>query len=100
MNYIDELADRIRFEVPPAELPHDDTKALFRIYAVLLLAKGTLVSSADVHNAWVAWMCTRDDAHEALVPFEDLSVDVARQDQPYVDAILRVASAQSAGPDA
>jgi len=92
MNYIDELADRIRLEVPPAELPHDDTKALFRIYAVLLLSKGVAISAADVHNAWVAWMSARDYEHEALVPFEDLPADVAEQDRPYVDAIFRVAT--------
>lgn len=92
MSYIDELADRIRLEVPPAELPHDDTNALFRIYAVLLLSKGEAVNGEDVHNAWVAWMSARDGDHEALIPFEDLPADVAERDRPYVDAILRVAT--------
>lgn len=86
--YIDEIARKIRSAVPASSLP-DDTEALFRIYAVLLLARGSDVSSQDVHNAWVAWMVTKDPGHEALVPYATLSDEVQRQDDPYVTAIRR-----------
>lgn len=91
MNYLDDLADRIRAAVSPGDLPHDDTRDLFRMYALLLLAKGAAVDEADVHNAWVAWMAGRDASHDALLPYEQLATDVAEQDRPYVEAIRLVA---------
>lgn len=78
----------------PSDLPHDDTAALFRSYAVLLLAKGTSVTKADVHNAWVAWMAGREPEHDALVAYPELGADVAAEDEPYVSAIHRVAQAK------
>lgn len=91
MNYLDDIASRIRAEVPPGDLPHDDTKSLFRLYAVLMLAKGDAVSRADVHNAWSAWMADREGDHESLVPFEELPEATTAEDEPYVAAIRAVA---------
>jgi ABC-type oligopeptide transport system substrate-binding subunit len=93
VNYLDEIGGRIRAEVPPGDLPHDDTTSLFRLYAVLLLAKGEEVTAADVHNAWSAWMADRDDAHESLVPYVELPSEVSAQDRPYIVAIQTVARA-------
>lgn len=96
MNYLDELAAQIRAAVPPSKLPDDDTRTLFRLYALLLLAKGTDVDAADVHNAWSVWMADRDSAHESLVPFEDLPTSVTEEDEPYVAAIRSVARSRPA----
>lgn len=89
--YLDAIADAIRDAVPTDAVPDEDTSALFRSYAVLLLAKGTEVTRADVHNAWVAWMASRDSAHESLVPFQDLDPATQAEDSPFVTAILVVA---------
>src|SRR6266702_3978902 len=70
--YLDVLADEIRREVPADALPNEDTTDLFRLYAVLLLAKGQSVSRQDVHNAWVAWMSARGKQHSSMRPFEEL----------------------------
>jgi hypothetical protein len=91
VNYLDDLGGRIRAEVPPGELPHDDTKSLFRLYAVLLLAKGEDVTLADVHNAWSAWTSDREGNHESLVPFEELPPDLTAADEPFLAAIHSVA---------
>jgi hypothetical protein len=96
MNYIDRIASEIRVQVPAHELPDADTDSLFRIYAVLLLAKWEEVSSEDVHNAWVAWMSGKNSAHESLRPFEELSESVAADDGPFVDAIRFVAEERHA----
>ena len=93
MNYLDDLGDKIRAQVPQSDLPEENTKDLFRIYAVLLLAKGSAVTAEDVHNAWAAWMSTTDPGHDAIVPFAELSSDVAADDVPYVDAIHAIAQA-------
>lgn len=93
LNYLDALGIEIRAHVPRADLPEENTKDLFRIYAVLLLAKGAAVTAEDVHNAWAAWMSGTDPDHDAIVPFAELSSDVAADDAPYVDAIRAVAQA-------
>jgi hypothetical protein len=90
-NYIDVIADKIRSCVAREDLPDEDTVGLFRSYAVLLLAKGSSVTVGDVHNAWAAWMVERDPAHPSLVPFSELSGDVAAADEPFVAAIHEAA---------
>lgn len=91
LNYLDDLAVQIRDSVPKSDLPDEETSDLFRIYAVLLLAKGQKVTAEDVHNAWVAWMTARESTHESLRPFRELSAAVASDDEPYLAAIRSVA---------
>lgn len=92
MNYLDTLATAIRQEVTPDALPAGDTTLLFRLYAVLALAKGTEVTGEDVHNAWAAWMSEKEPTHESIKPYSELVQDVQREDQSFVDAIRMVAS--------
>lgn len=89
--YLNDIARAIRDEVPAAALPEGTTLDLFRLYAVLLLAKGHNVTHEDVHNAWVAWMASRDADHDALVPFSALDADAQAEDSPFVTAIRAVA---------
>ncbi|MFF2314053.1 hypothetical protein ACFVVJ_29065 [Streptomyces albidoflavus] len=91
MTYLDPLADLIRACLPPEAEPPPDSDALFRIYAVLLKAKGDQVTDEDVHNAWSAWMQSQDSTHEALVPFHDLPPETRRFDAPYAQAIRAAA---------
>lgn len=88
-NYIDAMAEEIRRHTPSARLPEDgdDPRHLFRLYALLALSKGEAVSPRDVHDAWAVWMLERGEAHESIVPFENLSADVRREDAPFVAAI-------------
>ena len=95
MNYIDDLADSIRREVPLEALPEGDTADLFRLYAVLALTKGTAVTREDVHNAWSAWMSANEPTHAAIKPYDELTKDVQSEDQSYVDAIWTVANRRS-----
>lgn len=98
LNYLDQIAEAIRIKISSDEIPDENTKALFRIYAVLLLAKGEEVTNADVHNAWVAWMCAINPGHESIVPHCHLTEDVAQSDQPYVDAIIATSRAAASAP--
>ena len=91
MTYLEEIAAAIRRAVPSDALPNEDTASLFRIYAVLLLAKGQNVSREDVHNAWVAWTVSKGENHESLVPYSELSSDTQSEDSPFVLAIRIVA---------
>jgi hypothetical protein len=87
MSYIDELADAIRSHVPKDALPPGENRDLFLIYAAVGLAKGQDITHRDVHNAWSAWMATRDPSHESIKPYDELDPDVKREDDPYVIAI-------------
>ena len=93
MSYLDELAAQIKREVPAEMLPRYDTTLLFRLYALLLLAKGTAVTAPDVHNAWAIWMQETDPGHHAIRPFEELDSESQAADAPFVAAIKLVARA-------
>lgn len=92
LNYIDDIARRIKREVPPDLLPKGDTDLLFRMYAVLALALGEKVEAANVHDAWSAWMSQSDPEHDSIQPFERLSEDVQAQDEPFAEAVRKVAA--------
>ena len=90
MNYLDKIAEAIRIVVSPDKLPDADTSALFRIYAVLALAKGSATTLEDVHNAWSAWMIERNPSHESIRPFDELDTETQLEDQPYLNAIKAI----------
>jgi hypothetical protein len=97
LSYVDELAEAVRRAVPPGVLPDGDTSALFRLYAVLALAKGEGLELEDVHDAWAAWMSGRDPEHRSLKPLAELPVEVQRADEPYLEAIRAVARERGLG---
>lgn len=90
-NYIDALALEIQRRADPN--PSADWFPLYRIYAVLALAKGTATTMTDVHDAWSAFMAGLDPHHRALIPFADLGAAVQSMDWPFVEAIHHVAKA-------
>ncbi|MFB7127062.1 hypothetical protein DR950_00980 [Kitasatospora xanthocidica] len=91
MSHLDPIADLIRSCLPTEARPPEGADDLFRLYAVLLQAKGEQVTDEDVHNAWTAWTQTTDDTHRALVPFHDLDARTRALDAPYTLAIRTAA---------
>lgn len=88
MSYLDEIGDSIRSRVPTDALPAGDLDALFRLYGLLALAKGDAVTSADVHDAWTAWMQQQGIVeHAAMRPFEQLDNATRAEDGLFVAAI-------------
>lgn len=98
MNYLDDVAARIRRALPTEATAPDRSEGLFRIYAVLVLAKGQDTTAEDVHNAWVAWMAGRQPDHESLIPFRALSASTQSEDTPYLLAIHQVAMENETSP--
>ena len=92
LNYLAEDAARIRASLPKGTSVPDDAEALFLLYAVLMRAKGVAVQAEDVHDAWSAWMTSRDPEHESVVPFEDLDTATRAEDYPFLQAIRRAAA--------
>ena len=99
MSYLDDLARNIRNRVPADAMPDEDTDSLFRLYAVLALAKGPAVDARDVHNAWSAWMLDKDPCHSSIKPFDDLDRATQDADDPYVAAIRAAARGFPQSPD-
>jgi hypothetical protein len=98
MSYLDDLAGQIEHEVPADMLPEQDAKLLFRLYALLLLTKGTAVTALDVHNAWAVWMQETDPGHPAIRPFEELDPATQASDEPFLGAIKTVAGRVKTDP--
>lgn len=98
MSYLDDLAAEIERRLPADRLPDGDTRSLFRLYALLALAKGHAVSAADVHNAWAAWMQERNPGHRSIKPFEVLDAETQASDEPFVEAIRAVAEQLDRAP--
>jgi hypothetical protein len=95
VSFVSKLADEIRAEIRDDLLPAEDSDLLFLMYALLLLSKGVDVTRVDVHNAWVAWMTHLGKEHESLVPFRELPPATKADDDPFVQAIRRVADRRS-----
>lgn len=90
-NYVQEIANRIHADVSPEKMPEENSRLLFRIYAVLAIAKGEDVTAEDVHAAWAAWMTGINPEHPALRAYADLGREEIASDLPYVEAIRRAA---------
>lgn len=91
MNYLELLGAEIQREADPESTPPDEDMPLYRLYALLLLAKGDEVTDEDVHNAWAAWATEHQPESNKIVPFKELSLRSQRKDDPYAEAIRRVA---------
>jgi hypothetical protein len=89
MSYLDDLAATIRGYAPASGLPPAELNSLYRLYAVLALAKGEDVTAEDVHNAWAAWTLDSDayHHHHAVRPFSELDYATQAEDSPYAEAI-------------
>ena len=91
MTYLSDVADEIKAELPVEMVPAEGADELMRLYAVLCLAVGRSVTAANVHDAWTAWMTGRGEQHSSMVPFNELPVGVQAEDEPFAEAIRRVA---------
>lgn len=80
-DYLSGVVERIRVRCGGGDI------VLYRIYAVLALAKAPHVSNEDVHDAWVAWQLGIDPAHRSIKPFHELAPDVQDMDASYAAAI-------------
>jgi hypothetical protein len=89
--YLDEAASTIRGFVPADRLPAENSDDLFRIYAVLLRAKGDAVTQSDIHDAWSLWAASRTPDHPAIVPNVELTEETRLQDEPFVEAVRKAA---------
>lgn len=68
-----------------------DSPLLARLYALLVLAKGTETTMEDAHDAWSLWCLDERADHFSLVPFDQLRAHVQEFDRTPMNLIHRVA---------
>lgn len=90
--YLEHLADTIRREAGDSSTDND---LLYLIYAVLLRSSGRSVDASAVHDAWAAWAIWSGRSGPQAVPWESLTSAEKALDAPFVEAIRRVAAADS-----
>lgn len=89
LNYVEEVALRIRNALGAEFRPNANATELYLLYALLALAKGEETTLRDVHDAWSVWMIRQDPDHPAIRPFEELDQKTKEEDKPYLQAIQR-----------
>lgn len=93
MNYIEraraELWRALADVLPAAGMVWDpmEQPGLFDLYTLLLLTFGENVESRHVHDAWSVYTMGSRPRHQSIVPFENLSAEVAAYADPFRDAI-------------
>jgi hypothetical protein len=92
VSYISEALATLRDELGDQLSNEPGSENLLRLYALLAMVKGTETTQEDVHHAWSLWMETTNPGHPSIVPFNDLSADTRREDEPFLQAIHRAAS--------
>ncbi len=91
MSYIDDIAEAVKGELPAGSRPSSAAETLYRLYALLVLTRGTETSLENVHDAWAVWVSEQGEDHESLVPFAELDHEVQLEDRVYMEAIHSVA---------
>jgi hypothetical protein len=92
VNYFDHAMQVLAVQLDGLTVDPD----LLRLYTLLLLVTGHNTTREDVHNAWAAWRAMTRPDHPALIPFAELSPEVAALDEPYARAIRLAAEALAA----
>jgi hypothetical protein len=95
-NYIDVIAARIAAKLDEGcglSMAIPQEARLLRLYALLVLTRGTLVTTWNVHDAWATWQADINPHHRALVPFVVQALDL-----PYARAIRDVAAEMAGTP--
>lgn len=75
-------------------LPDEKCDELMRLYAHLAVTKGKSTTLKDIHDAWAYWTIVdkNDAGHDSVKPFEDLTATIQQYDQPYRDAVVKIAA--------
>ena len=91
--YIDEVIEKVQQETGLK------SKETLKMYALLVLVKGTEITLSDVHDGWSMMMNFKEanpphcygHEHKSIVPFDQLSVETQERDRKYMEALIKIA---------
>lgn len=88
MNYIQTIKDALETEL---KMKGTDYEGLLDVYALLVFTVGEDCTNEHVHDAWSIWQDETQPDHRSLIPFNELTKEVQDLDEPYRQAIIKVA---------
>lgn len=87
-NYIEKVKALLDKEL---EMKTTDYRGLLDVYALLVLTVGVDCTNENIHDAWSVWQNYIDPTHRSLKPFDQLTKEVQDLDEPYREAVVKVA---------
>lgn len=88
MNYIDQIKELLDKELG---LSGTSYEGLLDVYGVLVLVVGENCTNEHIHDAWSVWQNRTQPEHRSLKPFKELTKEVQDLDEPYRQAVIKVA---------
>ena len=89
MNYIDQIKELLDTELSMSGTPYE---GLLDTYALLVLVVGESCTNEHIHDAWSIWQNRTQPEHRSLKPFNELIEEVQALDEPYRQAVIKVAT--------
>lgn len=88
MNYIEKVKELLEVELKMVGTPYED---LLDVYGLLVLTVGENCTNEHIHDAWSVWQSKTQPDHKSLKPFKELTKEVQNLDEPYRQAVIKVA---------
>lgn len=88
MNYIQKIENLLEEEL---KMKGTIYEGLLETYGLLVLVVGEDCTNKDIHDAWSIWQNKTQPEHRSLKPFEELTKEVQDLDEPYRQAVIKVA---------
>jgi len=88
MNYIQEVQELLEKELKMRGTPYE---GLLETYGLLVLTVGEDCTNEHIHNAWSTCQNKTDPEHRSLTWFDYLTKEVQDLDEPYRQAVVKVA---------
>ena len=89
MNYIERIKENLEEEL---HMEGSKYEGLLDVYALLVFTVGEDCTQKHIHDAWSIWQSRTQPKHRSLIPFEELTKEVQDLDEPYRQAVIKVAS--------
>jgi len=89
MNYINKIKKLLDNEL---KMSGTEYKGLLDYYGLLVLTVGKDCTQEDIHDAWSFWQNHTQPNHKSLKPFSELTKKVQELDEPYRQAVVKVAN--------
>jgi len=91
MNYIDKIKEMLDAEL---NMMGTDYVGLLDLYGLLVMVVGENCTNEHIHDAWSVWQNRTEPTHRSLKPFNELTKEVQDLDEPYRQAVIKVAQIQ------
>ena len=88
MNYIQNIQNLLDEEL---KMKGTEYEGLLETYGLLVLTVGEDCTNEHIHDAWSIWQNKTQPEHRSLKWFNELTKEVQDLDEPYRQAVIKVA---------